>query len=243
MKKLNYKRHKYGELNCVTADLGNEPRNLAVFCHGYGAPGTDLVGLAEDLFSEMTPEMQSSWRMVFPEAPLSLAAQGIPGGRAWWVINMEKLLQLAASGQWDLVRDVEPPGIDSARKLLVATIEAARAELPADSKLIVAGFSQGAMLAMDVSVRGLDRSPDGLILFSGTLICESVWRDAATSRLSGVPVIQSHGTLDPVLPFMAAEWLRQLLISAGAKLEFLPFPGPHTISGEAIAASGRLLSS
>jgi phospholipase/carboxylesterase len=42
-------------------------------------------------------------------------------------------------------------------------------------------------------------------------------------------VLQSHGDEDQILPFEAAEWLRDLLVEAGCDVEFIPFHGPHTI--------------
>ena len=42
-------------------------------------------------------------------------------------------------------------------------------------------------------------------------------------------MLQSHGTTEPILPFQAAEWLRDLLTEAGAQVEFIPFRGGHAI--------------
>ena len=47
-----------------------------------------------------------------------------------------------------------------------------------------------------------------------------------------LPVLQSHGYFDPILPFTGAEALRNLLTGAGLDVEFLPFDGPHTIPYE-----------
>ncbi len=51
----------------------SQAKRVVVLFHGYGAPGDDLVSLAEPLFSEGTA-------FVFPEAPIELTT----GGRAWF---------------------------------------------------------------------------------------------------------------------------------------------------------------
>ncbi len=97
------------------------------------------------------------------------------------------------------------------------------------------------MLALDTSLRGLKHVPDAIVLFSGTLVCETPWREAAAVRLKEVPVLQSHGRWDPILPFVAAEWLAALLRDAGAKLTFYPFNGPHTIPAAALLGTVDLM--
>ena len=54
-------------------------------------------------------------------------------------------------------------------------------------------------------------------------------------------MFQSHGRTDPILPFAAAEWLRDLLDDSGLEVEFLEFPGVHTIPMEAVEKMGSLL--
>ena len=97
----------------------------------------------------------------------------------------------------------------------------------ADNRLVIGGFSQGAMISTDVA---LHRSapPAGLILMSGTLIAEKIWQPKMHT-LSGVPIVQSHGRQDPLLPFTIADALRERLVAAGAKHEWHPFSGGHEI--------------
>jgi len=89
------------------------------------------------------------------------------------------------------------------------------------------GFSQGSMLATEVTLN-LDENPAGLVILSGTLLHEDVWRERATHHKS-LRVLQSHGTDDQILPFAGAGWLRDMLNHAGADVEFIPFAGGHEI--------------
>ena len=81
-----------------------------------------------------------------------------------------------------------------------------------------------------------------MIALSGSFLNESEWRERAPLH-SGLRVLQSHGTEDPLLPFAAAEWLRDLLTGAGATVEFVPFPGGHEIPFEVFERIAVLLQS
>ena len=72
-----------------------------------------------------------------------------------------------------------PEGLASARRKLMALLEVAQVEtgLPM-SRFLLGGFSQGAMLATDVTLR-LEEAPAGLAALSGTLLCEEEWRPRA----------------------------------------------------------------
>lgn len=204
---------------------GNGP--LVVLLHGFGAPGTDLV----PLWRELRPPPGT--RFAFPEAPLALDPYG--DARAWWMIDMAKLEAALAGGELrDLTRDV-PEGMAEARALISGLLD----ELDAP-QVVLGGFSQGAMLALDVALR-TDRPLAGLALMSGTLLAEHEWLPLMPKR-KGLRVVQSHGRLDPLLPFSIAERLRDELTSAGLPVTFVPFNGGHEIAGSVIDALDGLLN-
>ncbi len=236
------KRERLGKLDCVTVQPNGTHaiEKVAVFCHGFGAPGDDLVNIAQELLSEITSEV--AVQLIFPAAPLSLDAQGMPGGRAWWWLSIARLIAAMESGQFEQIREEVPEGIDEARASLTETLEIAleRVQLT-ERNLLLGGFSQGAMLAMDVACRGLKEPPAALCLYSGALICERFWRTSA-ARLSACKIVQSHGRQDPILPFTAGAWLRDLLLEAKCKVDFVDFNGIHTIPMAAIERTARALA-
>lgn len=224
-------------LRCHVVQDGPEgavPSRLVVLCHGYGAPGDDLVALAGEAL-RLSAGGTGPTRFLFPHAPNPL--EDFPHGdaRAWWAINIERLVA-AQSGDvatLERLREDVPEGLPKARRALMALVDEAlrQTRLPT-SKLILGGFSQGAMLTTDVALR-LDEAPAGLVVMSGTVICESEWRKRAPQR-AGLRVLQSHGRFDPLLPFGEAERLRQIFTAAGMKTEWVPFDGVHTITGEVV---------
>ena len=216
------------------------PADAAVTCvllHGFGASGDDLVPLAH----ELDGELGAGVRFVFPAAPLELG--GMYGAaRAWWQLDLARLEDELRRGVPRDRRDEVPDGLPAARDCVVRLLDelTARFAIPAD-RLVLGGFSQGAMVSLDVALHRA-AAPAGLILMSGTLIAESVWRPRLPS-LAGVPIMLSHGREDALLPFHIAEILRDQLTAAGAAVDWQPFHGGHTIAGNALDAARELLRS
>jgi phospholipase/carboxylesterase len=217
-----------GLRSVVVHDLpaGQSPRLAVVLCHGYGASGTDLVGLAQPLLAQR--EIAERVVFIFPAARMDMAEQGMPGARAWWPVDLDRLINRATPEFLESFVRKSPEGLEESRAMLMLLIEEARRHygLSAD-RLVLGGFSQGAMLATDVSLR-LPQAPGGLCILSGGLINEIEWRKLATSR-GPLMVLQSHGRHDSILPLPLATALRDLLMEAGANVDFLLFKGDHEI--------------
>ncbi len=107
------------------------PKALMVLCHGFGAAGHDLASLGREII-RLRPELAGKARFVFPEAPLSLEAYGMPGGRAWWMLDMEKLNLALQRGELRDLRNDHPPELPAARTQLTELVEtlADEARLP-----------------------------------------------------------------------------------------------------------------
>lgn len=194
---------------------------VAVFLHGYGAPGGDLATLARELGHP------NDLRYVFPEAPI-LLAQGFVDSRAWWHIDWEaRERQALETGELDLSDEV-PDGLAVARGQLDTLLAAIHERLGTRPETtILGGFSQGAMLACDVALRA-ETAPRALVLMSPTLLAKAEWQPLAQKRAQ-MPVFMSHGTADPVLPYPMSEKLMRLLTDAGMHVEWVPHPGGHEI--------------
>ena len=205
---------------------------VVVLLHGYGAPGTDLVPLWREL------AVPHEVRFVFPEGPLELGF----GGRAWWPLDMARLQdRFSKAGVEPLIAEV-PPGIDSARLALLELLSILERDFAAvPEQTVIGGFSQGAMLATDTVLRS-SRPFAGLAVLSGTLISHDEWLPLMSAR-RGLPVLQSHGRADPVLPFDLAERLHAELVSAGLPVEFVPFNGGHGIPGGVLEGLARMIRS
>jgi phospholipase/carboxylesterase len=210
---------------------------MLVLMHGYGAPGDDLVPLSRQL------AVDKSVRFAFPAAPRVLE-MGLPpeqSGRAWWPIDMAELQRAVITRDIETLTSRVPDGLAEARAEIEALLDALETEHGvARNKLVLGGFSQGAMLATDVALRA-ERPPAALAILSGSLITKAEWIPLMTAR-SSMPVLQSHGRADPVLSFEIAELLRQALTGAGVAVEFVAFNGGHGIPNGAVEALSKLIA-
>ncbi len=231
------KPQRIADLDCVLAggddgDGGGEGP-MVVLLHGFGAPGDDLVALAEWI------DAPAATRWVVPAAPLAMPPH-YGDARAWWMIDIERVERELAGGRpADRAAEV-PAGLVEARATVRGLLDAlARDHRRRDDRTVLGGFSQGAMLAVDAALHGA-QPPRGMILMSGTLIAVAEWRPRGAA-LTGCRVLQSHGTRDPLLSFAGAEKLRDFLLEAGAEVGFVPFPGGHEIPPPVLELAGELL--
>lgn len=232
---LNTSLNNFAGLECLVIDAlpaEQAPTQLMVVAHGFGASKDDLAAFAP-YFLQAEESLKDSCRFVFPNAPIDLGPMGMPGGRAWWEINMSQLAAINQSKNYSELTSVTPPGmLDASEQLAAAVREIQESCDLDDSATTLAGFSQGAMISTDLVLRR-GFTPDLLCLFSGTLLCSEDWTTMAAKH-TGCPVVQSHGTVDMVLPFEPAEQLRDMLQANGFDMTFKSFHDGHTVPVEVL---------
>ena len=209
---------------------GSDAGPIVVLLHGFGAPGDDLVSLARVL------RAPPGTRFVFPAAPIDLG-RAYAGGRAWWKIDLEARLLRHARGEPIDLTEV-PAGLVEARAMVEEFLsEMERALSP--TRLVLGGFSQGAMLSLDVALHST-RALAGLVLMSGTHLAANEWAARLPAR-RGVPVFMSHGRDDELLPFAISEGLRDTLKEAGLVVDWVSFRGGHGIPPGVLDGVGAFL--
>ncbi len=182
---------------------------LVVFLHGRSMEAADLAPFAHSLGVDA--------RFLFPDAPL--AAE--PRGYSWWPVDMEVRAARLAGGPSDLC-EVDPPGRERVRQALGGIC----AEHGRGKRIVLVGFSQGGMLAMDSVLHGL--RPAAMALLSTSRIAYSDWLPRLPA-LKGLPVLVSHGRADAELAFSAGEAVRDAAIQGGADVVWVPHDGGHEI--------------
>lgn len=204
----------------VAPPAGAKAGYLLVLLHGVGADGNDLIALAP------------YYRAALPDA-LVVAP------------NAPEPFDMAPFGyQWFSIRDLEAApradGVRRAAPVLDAFIDAELGRLGlGDDKLILCGFSQGAMMALHVGLRR--KAPlAALISHSGMLIGPE--RLAAEIR-SRPPVLLTHGAEDDVVPPAALPAAEAGLKAAGVPVRSLLVPGlGHGIDETTLRAAVRFLA-
>lgn len=205
-----------------------------LLCHGFGAPGDDLVSLSRIIAAGQ----ETRW--FFPEAPLETEIGPGMWGRAWWRIDLEKMMTALMRGDINAAMsrlDEVPEGMDAAREALEETIAVLEKQYSVKrEKLILGGFSQGSMITTELVTH--QKNPyAGLIVFSGTRIGGERWQEGLNALGNRLSVLMSHGRRDPLLPFGRAEALRDMMLAAGAKVTFVEHRGAHEIPPSAVEAA------
>ncbi len=227
----------------VVGGAGDRPSSALtiVLLHGFGAPGDDLAGLARPLASLGLP---AGTRLVFPEALHDLTSmRGFElygGARAWWMVDFARRAELTRAGGIEAVIADEPAGMDEARSAVIAMLDALAERGTPPSRVVLGGFSQGAMLAADVAFR-TSRPFAGLVLLSAAFVAAGAWRPRMAAR-SGTKVFQRHGRVDDILPILVARPLCEAMQHAGLDVDYDEFDGGHGIPPEVLASLGAWLA-
>jgi phospholipase/carboxylesterase len=202
----------------VLPQSGKSARQLVIFIHGYGADGNNLLDLAQ-YWSPLLPDAE----FLAPDAPDICEAN--PFGYQWF-------------GLQDITPYNVRPGLDIARPVLQKYIlEALRERDLSPSDLTLVGFSQGAMLALEMmfALKGLK----GVIAYSGAF-----YPPIATLLPDPHPdVLLVHGNLDMVVPYSALIEAQKYLKQFGVSPQTLTCSGlGHSIDEEGIDVGGQFLT-
>ncbi len=193
--------------------------HLVVLCHGYGADGNDLIGLAP-YWQKLLPTAA----FVAPNAP-----ERCPGSPGY---------------QWFPISRLDPGemqrGVTRVGPVLDAFVdtELARHQLSAD-RLALVGFSQGTMMSLHVGL-GRAAKPAAIVGFSGMFAAAE---SPPALGADAPPILLVHGDADPMIPIEALFVSVGALGRAGAAVQWHVSSGiGHSIDEQGLALGGSFLA-
>jgi phospholipase/carboxylesterase len=207
------KREQISGVDCLV-DLDQDSTTAIVLLHGYGANMQDLHPLGE-----IWHRPGLSW--YFPNGIYHLG-MGFYEGRAWFSIDISELERAQREGRMRDLKNSHPPELETTLIQLEKMLDEISKR---HQKIIIGGFSQGAMCAVHLAAREKMKF-SGLILLSGALIAQDLLPEKVTSPL---PFYQSHGTHDQILSVDGARDLEEKLKSFGYQGKLELFRGGHEI--------------
>jgi len=180
-------------------------RGAVILLHGRGSSGDDILGLADAL----------------PADDIAFLAPSAPGG-TWYP---QRFLAPLAHNE---------PALSRALATVAALVVEARAAGLAPEQIGLAGFSQGACLALEYAARHPQRY--GFVAsLSGALI-GPLDLPRAAFRLDATPVLLACAEHDAHIPLAHVEHSARVLGAAGAEVTTQLFPGAaHTVYPSEIA--------
>lgn len=188
-----------------------------IWMHGLGTDGHDMEALVEALALHHDLPI----RFVLPHAPLR--AVTINNGeemRAWY----DFIPHAEHSGTEDLMTSSK-----HIEQLLNQQIEAG---IPSE-RILLAGFSQGGVLALYTGVRFPQRLA-GIMAISAYLHDVVSTEAQAHDANLAIPIMLAHGTMDPMISVMRAATSRENLVRLGYDVSWHDYAIGHEVCMEEI---------
>ncbi len=205
----------------IELNTGADPVGTIIWMHGLGADGWDFVPIVREL---PLPE-DLALRFIFPHA--AMRAVTINNGmemRAWYDIKMSDISRLPDEGG---IRESQA-GIE---RLIARELDRGIE----GTRIVLAGFSQGGVMALQTGLRHANRL-GGIVALSSYLALESSLDAEASSANRATPIFMAHGTDDQVIPIQLAELSRSMVEGRGYDVEWHTWPMPHSVCGPELEA-------
>lgn len=209
------------KLSAIEINPSSPPDSCIIWLHGLGASGHDFesvvpyLGLPDSL----------ALRFVFPHAPQRAVTinQGyvMP---AWYdIIEMS------------INRKIDHAGIQASVEQIHALVEYEIKHGVAAKRIILAGFSQGGVIALQAGL-GFRLRLAGIIGLSTYLA------DRNAIPPGDLPIFLGHGWSDPVVPFILGQQAKDTLLERGYPVQWHEYPMEHSVSMEEIRDIGKWIS-
>lgn len=178
-----------------------------IFLHGYGSNENDLFALA--------PQMPGNYYVFSLRAPFKIGAEQYQ----WYEIKRN-------AGNIEINFEQE----ELSRKKLIKFIDQLVVKYKLNkNKIIVAGFSQGGILAEAIGLTAPEKVA-GVACFSGRFLPELKPLIKSKALLQNKKIFLAHGTQDQLLTINLAEENYKALTAFGLKVNFKKDDIGHSIS-------------
>ncbi|HEX2585988.1 MAG TPA: dienelactone hydrolase family protein, partial [Steroidobacteraceae bacterium] len=101
------------------------------------------------------------------------------------------------------------------------------------NKIVIAGFSQGGAMALQVALRYPHRLAGVMPLSTYLPLCDTL-ADEANIANRDIPILMCHGRQDPVVPYELGDTSRKLLEAQGYVVDFRSYNMPHSVCAEEV---------
>ena len=197
-----------------------------IWMHGLGADGHDFASLP----SQLGVAQNLAIRYVFPHAPIIPVTLNMGMRmRAWYDI-----VSLDARGQ-------DETGIRRSATSIADLIACEVERGVPSSRIVLAGFSQGAAMALYTGLR--HAAPlAGILALSGYLPLHEALPVEASEANQQVEILYAHGQHDNVVPYDLGHGSAELLRAAGYAVEWHEYAMAHEVCPEEVREIGRWLT-
>jgi phospholipase/carboxylesterase len=211
-------------LPCVEVEPASPARATVLFLHGLGADGHDF----EPLVPYLGLPRGHGVRFVFPHAPSRPVTvnQGMIMP-AWFDIR-----------GLDLAQAPDAHGIETSSRLIRTLLEREAERGIPPQRTVLAGFSQGGAMALQVGLTHPHRLA-GILGLSCYLPMPDRVRGEDAKANRQTPIFLGHGTEDDIVPLARGEAGRAALLALGYSVEWRTYPMAHQVDAQEIVDLGE----
>ena len=214
-------------LPCIEIETAPNPSASVIWLHGLGADGNDFVPIIPQLNLSECPAI----RFVFPSAP-SMAVT-INGGYvmpAWYDITEREI-----NAREDLA------GIHKSAAAISELIEREVSRGIAYENIVLAGFSQGCAMSLQIGLR-FPNALAGIMALSGYLPLARSLAHERSEANSKTPIFMAHGVWDAVITLERAEASADALEKLGYQVDWNTYPMEHSLHPDELVDISRFLT-
>jgi phospholipase/carboxylesterase len=210
-------------LDCLEIEPEGDAVGSVIWLHGLGADATDFEPIVPML------RLTAAVRFVFPNAPVRpVTINDGMAMRAWYDIDPGAPLA----------------GTDDIRESagrIQGLVEREQRRGIATHRIVLAGFSQGGVIALHLGLRYPERL-GGILALSTYLHDHEHIGEAVSFASVDVPIFMAHGVGDPMIPIARAVTAREALARLNYAIEWHEYGMGHQVCPEEIADIGRWLA-
>lgn len=206
-------------LPAIELQTGHNPIASVIWLHGLGADGNDFVSVVREL---KLPD-NLPIRFIFPHAPMRPVS--INGGyvmRAWYDLGQ------GPNGLQSNEQDIRASQIE-----IEKLIEHEISRGVASDKIILAGFSQGGVIALQTGLRH-NKKLNGIMALSTYLGMPDLLEKEASAINKTIPIFMAHGDQDNVINISLGAKSRDALSENGYAIDWHDYPMAHSVCMEEI---------
>jgi phospholipase/carboxylesterase len=214
-------------LPCIEIETAPNPSATVIWLHGLGADGNDFVPIIPQLNLSECPAI----RFVFPSAPsMAVTVNGGYVMPAWYDITERDI-----NAREDLA------GIHKSAAAISQLIEREASRGIAYEKIVLAGFSQGCAMSLQVGLRFPHRLA-GIMALSGYLPLANSLALERSEANGKTPILMAHGVWDAVITLERAEASADILEKLGYQVDWNTYPMEHSLHPDELVDISRFLS-
>jgi phospholipase/carboxylesterase len=216
------------QLSTVEIHPGSEHKYSVIWLHGLGADGHDFEGLVPDL----NLDAKAHIHFIFPNAPIQpVTINGGMSMRSWYDIL-----------EMSLDRKVDIGGIYNSASLIAPLIQQEIDKGILSNNILLAGFSQGGVIALHTGLRYPDQLA-GIVALSTYLPTIEQLNTERSAANNDTPIFMAHGIIDPIVAVESGKAAFDKLKSMNYNIKWHDYLMEHSLCAEEIQHISMFINS